>query len=501
MTKRTVFLTGASGNMGQEGLRQLLERQDRFDIVALVPQTEKDRRIMVPFQGQPGLRIVWGDLRRYEDVLACVAGADIVLHVGGLVSPAADRVPALTTEVNIGSVRNIIDSIKAQPEQKQAKLVYIGTVAQTGDRNPPVHWGRVGDPIQISVYDNYALSKTIAEREVIESGLRYWVSLRQTGIAHWGLTETMNGPDAAITFHQPINGVFEWVTVRDAGRLLANACEDDVPEAFWNDIYNIGGGESCRVVNHQFMSKVASIMGLRSFRDMFEPNWFATRNFHGQWYEDSQDLEDFLHFRAESLDDYIAQMQARVPLWRRFLVRCLPASVIKSAMRRIAEGEGGTLHWLKHDDTDHIAAYFGSRSEWEAIPGWAEFKLQRPAKTPHRLNHGYDEQKSRAALDIEDMRQVAAFRGGACLSVEMGEAGFFGKLDWRCAFGHEFAASPMLVLRAGHWCPDCLQPPWRDGATAARNPFFAQVWHAHHDKSEQRVYPFEATDPTVAVLE
>lgn len=490
MSKKTIFLTGASGNMGQEGLRQLLERRERFDIVVLVLPTAKDRKIMAAYEGQPGLKIVWGDLTRYEDVLGCVTGADIVLHVGGLVSPAADRMPALTTKVNIGSVQNIIRAIKAQPEPDQAKLVYIGTIAQTGDRNQPVHWGRVGDPIQISVYDNYALSKTIAEREVIESGLRHWVSLRQTGIAHWALMDTMSGQDAAITFHQPVNGVFEWVTVRDAGRLLANACEDGVPEEFWNDIYNIGGGESCRVVNHQFMSKVGLLAGVKDFRAMFEANWFATRNFHGQWYEDSQRLEDFLQFRRESIDDYIAGMRARLPLWRRLLMKCLPASVMKAAMRRVAEGPGGPLYWMAHNDADHIAAYFGSKAEWEAIPAWDKYELQYPSKTPVRLNHGYDESKPREALGIADMRQAAAFRGGECLSTEV--AGFFEKLDWRCAFNHEFQASPMLVLRAGHWCPDCLTPPWRDGDVAARNPFFAQVWHAHHDQAERRVYRFKA---------
>ena len=490
MKKKTIFLTGASGNMGQEGLRQLLQRRDRFDIVALVLPTDKDRRAMAPYAGQAGLKIIWGDLTRFEDVLACVTGADIVLHVGGLVSPAADRLPALTTKVNVGSIRNIIRAIKTQPESAQARLVYIGTVAQTGDRNQPLHWGRIGDPIQISVYDNYALSKTIAEREVIESGLRRWVSLRQTGIAHWGLTETMNGPDAAITFHQPINGVFEWVTVRDAGRLLANACEDDVPESFWNDIYNIGGGDACRVVNHEFMAKVASILGVRDFRDMFEPNWFATRNFHGQWYEDSQALEDFLHFRTESIDDFIDEMRARTPLWRRLLVKFLPAGVMKSAMRRIAQGQGGTLRWMAQGDSNHIAAYFGSKAEWEAIPGWDRYALQQPIRTPLRLDHGYDETKPRAQLGIADMRQAAQFRGGDCESTEIG--GFQEQLQWRCAFGHVFEASPMLVLRGGHWCPDCMAPPWRDGEIAERNPFFAQVWHAHHSPQERHVYPFDA---------
>ena len=435
---------------------------------------------MAPYVDEPGLRILWGDLANYSNVLAGVRGADIVLHVGGLVSPRADHMPELTRKVNLGGIRNIIRAIREQPRHDQIRLVYIGTVAQTGDRNPPVHWGRVGDPIQISIDDIYAVTKTIAEREVIESGLRYWVSLRQTAIAHWNLLQIMRGPEAAIAFHQPINGVFEWVTVRDAGRLLANVCEPDVPEEFWNNIYNVGGGESCRVVNHEFMQRIASIVGIDDCRRIFEPNWFATRNFHGQWYEDSDRLEKFLRFRRQTLDDYVEEMRARVTPVRKWMTKLAPAGVIKSAMRSVAERPDGTLHWLQTGDEKRIAAFFGCRSSWEKIPGWDTFELAWPSKKPLRLNHGYDETKACTALAIEDMRQAAQFRGGECLSGAMLPGDLRSKLAWRCAFRHQFEASPMLVLRAGHWCPECLAPPWHDQEIASRNPFFAQVWHAHH---------------------
>lgn len=483
MQKTVVFLTGASGNMGQEGLKQLLERRDRFEVVALVLPTDRDREIMAPYEQERGLKIIWGDLTNYEDVLSGITGADIVLHVGGLVSPQADRVPEETTRVNLGGIRNIIRAIKAQANCDQIKLVYIGTVAQTGDRNPPVHWGRVGDPIQVSAYDNYAITKVIAEREVVESGLSRWVSLRQTGIAHWGLLDISRGPDAAIAFHQPINGVFEWVTVRDAGRLLANVCESEVPDEFWNDIYNIGGGTSCRVVNHEFMQKTASLMGIRDFRSIFEPNWFAVHNFHGQWYLDSDRLESLLHFRRESMDDYIAEMRARMPALQRLVLHLVPSAIIKSELRSKAQGLGGTLNWIRHGEEEKIRAYFGSKEEWECIPGWDRFQLVCPDKTPSYLDHGYDESKARALLNIDDMRRVAEFRGGECLSFSIVPGDFRTKLAWRCAFDHHFEASPTLILCGGHWCPTCLAPPWRDAEIAERSPFFAQVWYAHHARA------------------
>jgi nucleoside-diphosphate-sugar epimerase len=469
----TVFLTGASGNTGQETLKQLLLRG--FEVVALVLPAAEERRVMAPFAGEPGLRILYGDLTNFADVLAGVRQADIVLHLGGLVSPLADRMPALTARVNVGGIRNIIRAIHRQPYSRSIKLVHIGSVAQTGDRNPPVHWGRVGDPIRIGPDDHYALSKIIAEREVIESGLRFWVSLRQTAVAHWNLLEIIRGPDAAIAFRQPINGVFEWVTVRDTAKLLANVCEPDVAEHFWNQVYNIGGGESCRLVNHEFMRKMAGLIGVDDFRRIFEPNWFAIRNFHGHWFEDSDRLQNLLQFRSETIDDYIAAMQLRPSFLRQRIATQLPAPLIKAAMRSAARKPGGTLHAIQTADHDRIAALSGSRSAWERIPPWNQFQLASPSRIPVRLDHGYDESKPLAALAIGDMHRAAAFRGGACLSASMAPGDLRPRLAWRCAFGHIFAASPMLVLRAGHWCPQCLAQPQRSEQIASRNPFFAQV--------------------------
>lgn len=470
--------------MGYEGFKQLLNKRDQFNLVALVLPTEKDKKIMSIYEKEQGVKIVWGDLTNYSDVLSCVKGADYVLHVGGMVSPAADYLPALTTKVNVGSIQNIIKAIKAQPNRDEIKLVYIGTVAETGDRNPPIHWGRTGDPIKISVYDNYAISKTIAEREVIESGLRYWVSLRQTGVLY---SEILNHLDP-IMFHEPIDGVFEWVTARDSGRLLANVCEENVPEGFWRRIYNIGGGEKYRTTNYEFMQKSFKAIGINDFRKVVDLNWFATRNFHGQWYEDSDVLENYLHFRSGSADEFIDELSKNAPLKMK-LAKYVPAFIIKKlVMEPVVNKRLGTMYWIKNNESNRISAFFGSKETWQEISSWEEYKVNEPSKKPKRLNHGYDETKPKTELNIQDMRQAAEFRGGECLSAEMVKGNLHSKLKWRCAFNHKFEASPTLVLLGGHWCPDCLPAPWNYAEEAKRNPFFAQVWYPLHDKEEDHYY-------------
>ena len=120
----------------------------------------------------PALTVIWGDLTKYEDVLKGVTGADIVLHVGGMVSPQADYRPKATLRTNITAAENVTKAVLAQPEDQQPKVVYVGSVAQMGDRREPLHWGRAGDPICVSAYDHYGLTKALAERIITDSGIK-----------------------------------------------------------------------------------------------------------------------------------------------------------------------------------------------------------------------------------------------------------------------------------------------------------------------------------------
>ena len=89
----------------------------------------------------------------------------------------------------------------------------------------------------------------------------------------------------------------------------------------------------------------------------------------------------------------------------------------------------------------------------------------------------------------------ARFRGGECVSDRMVTGDWTGKLTFRCAFGHDFTASPRLVLEGGHWCPQCERESWNYAARAKVDPFFAQVWNPLHSADEpQREYRKEVSE-------
>ena len=162
-----------------------------------------------------------------------------------------------------------------------------------------------------------------------------------------------------------------------------------------------------------------------------------------------------------------------------------PLSIKNGMMKKMVSGRDGTMCWIDENNEGRITAFWGSRQKWESIPDW-DIDMPDSDVEGHLLDHGYDESIPVDNLSLDDMKKAAEFRGGNCLSSQF--LGMSGKLTWKCAFGHEFKASPTLVLKAGHWCPECLAPPWDYDRSAKKNPFLAQVYYVNHDKDESCYY-------------
>jgi len=469
--EKTVFMTGAAGHMGCEGLKLLAENGSiRLRLLSL--KDRKSRSVLAPYRSYENVEILEGDLTRYEDVLECVEGADYVLHVGALIPPAADHYPRLAERVNYGGTLNVIRAIQEKGRADSTRLVYISTVASMGDRMPPLHWVRTGDPIKVSRFDSYGMSKVKAERAVMESGLSRWVVLRQSGMLHRDLLKIMD----PIMFHQPLNNHMEWSSADDSGRILNNICLMDLPDPFWRQVYNIGGGEEYRKTNFQFLSEAFQALGFSDFRKVLSPRFFTAGNFHGCWYHDSDRLDQWLHFRKTPYRVFFNKLKEALPAIYR-LNRLVPTNLIRNwIMKPLARKEQGPLNWIEKNRTDRIDAYWGGREGWVNTPErWDDFKMSLNPEA-RLIGQGYDHTKEDRKISLKDCRSAAAFRGGFCLSPAMRRGDLYSPLLWRCSCGEEFSATAFTVLRGGHWCPLCDIDSEHYAKRAQENPFFAQVY-------------------------
>jgi len=169
-----------------------------------------------------------------------------------------------------------------------------------------------------------------------------------------------------IMFHQPLEQCLEFITARDAGYGLVQCLE--APDEFWCRIYNMSGGPSCRATYEEFIARQLEIHGLGDYKRVFDPNFFATRNFHCGYFADSHELDKYLgHFR-DTKEDYFAAVEAEVAPWIKWASRLSPKPVVKALARWYSD----PLRWIRQDNEPYIRAFLGSREEWARIPGWAE---------------------------------------------------------------------------------------------------------------------------------
>ena len=504
-----VALTGTSGAMGGEALLSLLQSDKNLTVRCILFEKEKRVPKFVKNTLKKYKQRVFafkGDIAHYDDCVKLIDGADYVINCASLIPPKADHDPEGTYQSNFVGTKNIVDAIAASG--REIGYVHIATVALYGHRAYPHLWGRVGDPIISSDYDVYSKFKLKAEKYVLESGLKKFVSLRQTAVMHKYMFE--NNLKDGLMFHTSWNCVLEWVSDADSGVLCRHLVERDLEgrlQGFWNRIYNIGGGESCRVSGFETIDGGFKIMG-KGAKNFFKPNWNIARNFHGVWFYDSDELEDFLQFRSESFEDFWKRMAKAHPCFK--AGKIVPAPVISAlAIKKLFKNTNSPKYWLKHNKEGRIKAFFGGRDAYEKIPDkWENYNLLcegrledgsavdyaalRDIKNakPLLLDHGYDGSKPLESLELDDLKQAAGFRGGKCLAKSYSYEDLHNKILWKCREGHEFALTPYTVLKGGYWCPHCCEPkPWRYGAVADI-PFYGQVYFDSHDASEVNdVYP------------
>ena len=495
-TLMLIAVTGASGSVGKNIVPKLLERKENHCRL-LFRDTPVNRKIISRLQKQfpQQISVVFGDVTNASCCQDFVQNADYVLHLAAVIPPKADHDEKMTWKTNFQGTVNLVDAIIQNGNQ--AALLFFSTVATYGHRSFPHYWGRIGDPLMPSIFDAYGASKVRAERYILESELKKYVILRETGVLYDNMM--MNNIHDGLMFQTPVNVFIEWVTAKDTSILLDKIItEGDEKGDFWNKVYNIGGGPSCRQTGFETYDDGFRLIG-GSAKKIFEPRWHNQINFHCFWFSDSQILEDLFHFRTEGCSDFWKWFIRKHWIYR--LGRLMPSSLLKSlVIKPLLKNSNAPDYWVKNNITAKITAAYGGIEKYNQIPktwdrtdlicehpDYEQMKTHDPSLD---LSHGYDETKPDNNLNIEDMKEAAAFRGGKMLSSTMVPGDLRTKLTWQCHNGHVFESSPYTILKAGHWCPECCSPKdtWEYDDLAKNIPFFAQIWYDFHDPDEDNVF-------------
>jgi uncharacterized Zn-finger protein len=113
-------------------------------------------------------------------------------------------------------------------------------------------------------------------------------------------------------------------------------------------------------------------------------------------------------------------------------------------MQQIAKARGGKCLSKEYIDS-HTKLKWRCREghEWKAIPA----STKRGSWCPYCSGS--------LKLTIREMQEIAAKRGGECLSKKYINA--LSKLKWQCKEGHRWEAPPHRIKTQGSWCPYCAK--------------------------------------------
>ena len=78
--RKTVFITGGTGTMGSETVKEFLKRNDRFEIRLLVLDNKSEHKKVAKYKNNPDVEIIFGNMKDRKVIETCVEGADFVLH-------------------------------------------------------------------------------------------------------------------------------------------------------------------------------------------------------------------------------------------------------------------------------------------------------------------------------------------------------------------------------------------------------------------------------------
>ncbi len=506
-----IAMTGASGNMGREALKQTLELSEVEFVRVLLSDKKKNNKLARKLRRRyrSRIQIVRGTIADSANCLKLVQGVDYVVHMAAVIPPASDASPAASEACNKRGAVALIDAVKAT--SPQPKYIHISTVALYGNRNEKHPFGRVGDPLLVSPFDRYAMDKLYGERYCLDAELECWAVLRQTAMLHPNMMN--DNISDGLMFHTALNAPLEWASSRDSGYLIKRILERDgrgeVP-GFWNKIYNIGAGKKSMETGYDTFNDGFAMIG-GSAEKFFKPHWFATRNFHGLWFADGGELEELFSYQRDDVKGYWKEIARRHKIFA--LGKIVPKKLIDIFLfRRLRNHPNSPYRWVQDGDTARVTATFGSVERANSLShDWKDYQLiskgdfgdydaMRDVENAALLDHGYNESIPMSEWSLADFRRAAVFRGGELVSETYG-GDPYRKLSWRCHDGHVFQASPYTVLRGGHWCPVCGQPtPWDFDRQAKFSPFIAQVWYDSHERDEDLVYDLEDGKATLKKL-
>lgn len=149
-----VFVTGATGFIGQHVCRALAERGER--VVAMVRSPDKAGRL------PPGTEVFLGDLSRFSEPTTELPPCDVVIHLAGVI--AANKTEEYDA-VNFAAVSHLVTCLSRQAWTPK-RVLFASSLAAAGPSPVEKPWT---ESDALAPVDAYGIAKAKAERAFLST--------------------------------------------------------------------------------------------------------------------------------------------------------------------------------------------------------------------------------------------------------------------------------------------------------------------------------------------
>lgn len=287
---KKVLVTGAGGSIGINVIKYLLI-EGKYEITVLDIKNKRTQDNLKKYKNR--VNIIYGEVNDNVLMEALVKDHDYIIHLAGIMPPLADFNFKVAELVDYNGTENIIKAINYYNDK--CFLVYASTTNMYDSSLS----ANVKEKINVSDISNYSLNKFNTEN-LIRKKLKNYCILRLPLI----LNNFNNEP---FMLNIKKNSIVEVSTNYDASYAFVKTL--DYKDELNKKIFNVGMGSKGIIKYDEILKKILINYGI-SFKYILS-RIFLEHNYKSPVLTDSDDLENIIHYRTDSLYNYFNRLKRR----------------------------------------------------------------------------------------------------------------------------------------------------------------------------------------------
>lgn len=285
---KKVLVLGAAGSVGLNVIKFLLS-EGKYEITALDLKNLKTHKKLKKYNKR--INVIFGDITDSVLIEGLVKSHDVIINLASVMPPLADFSKDIGEITEYSGTENIIKAINYY--NKNSHLIYASTTSLY-DKSLS---GSIKEKIVESNLSNYSLNKYNTEN-LIKKKLKNYTILRLPLLLN-------NIIDEPFMFNVKKKSIVEVTTSVDAAYSFVKSI--DHLEKINKKTFNVGLGNKGRIIYNDILKNILKYQGI-NFK-YFLSRIFLEKNYYSPVLTDSDDLEEIIHYRNDTLLNYYKRLQ------------------------------------------------------------------------------------------------------------------------------------------------------------------------------------------------